>query len=392
MAHVLQVQGYNRRGGSERHTAILSRGLAERGWRVTVATPPGGVLNDPGVLGDSSILPVSLSGRCDIGSIARLVRFCRTERVDIVHTHCRNADLLGGIAARIARVPLITTIHGLFLDGNGNRGSDPVNRVYRGFLTRAPDLLIGISESVSRNARQVLGISDRGIVTVLNGSDPPTQEERSIRDRLSSSLRRKPGEILVVQAGALEPSKGVGTLLEAVIRLVRQGLPVRLVFVGSGSLEKEIRQTASEAGVSDRVDVLGTVPNAGPYLGAADIVCLASYWEGFGRVLTEAMSYGKPVVASRIGGISEIVSHERTGFLVEPKSTEEWSDALGRLVLDEHLRERLGRRGSERFESVFQADRFVEETEELILATLRRRQKTKSLGEGSTSLGARAVG
>jgi glycosyltransferase involved in cell wall biosynthesis len=377
MYHVLEVQGYNRRAGSERHTAILSRRLAARDWRVTVAAPPGGLLDDPGALGNASFLPMPLAGRTDLASVLHLVRYCRNEEVDIVHTHCRNADLLGGIAALAARTlrfhlrpRLVTTIHGMLVNAEGVAGGDAVNRAHRRFLARFPDHLFGISEAVSVNASRVLRLPASRVTTIWNGTDPPSADQLIESNRLALSLRRSADELLLVQAGALEPSKGADVLIAAVAELARCGHPVRLVLVGTGTWEPTLRGLVADSGLADRVTFPGAVPDAGIYLGAADVVCLASRWEGFGRVLTEAMSYGRAVVASRTGGIPEIVDDGVTGILLEPDAVDAWVGALSALLLDPMRRARLGARGRERFERLFHADTFAGATDNALRAVV----------------------
>ena len=371
MQHLLEIQGYNRRGGSERHTGILARGLGDLGWRITVAAPAGGCLDDSGALGRAGRLTVPLSGRFDLSSVAGIAGFCRREGVDLIHTHCRNADFLGGLAQRMARVPaLATTLHGMLRGPQGEDGGGVADRVHRELLRRWPHRLIGISQAVTERARRVLGPARVPITTVLNGSEPPTDEQVLESRRLRQRLLAGPEEVLIVQAGSLEPSKDPLTLLEATIRAARRGIPLRLLFVGSGSLEERLRTEARAAGMADRVVFAGEVPDAGPHLGAADVVCLASRWEGFGRVLVEGMSYGRPVAASRVDGIPEVVEDGETGLLVEPARVEAWTAALIRLAGDRGLRERLGAAGRRRFETRFGVDRFVRETDAVLRSVL----------------------
>jgi len=299
--------------------------------------------------------------------------------VDLVHTHCRNADLLGGAATLLARAGrrgggprLASTIHGMLVNAHGVVGNDWVNRTHRRFLAGAPDLLIAISEEVSANARELLGGTSAEMVTVLNGSEPPARDQEIESRRLTQSLRRSPDELLLVQAGSLEVSKGIDVLIDAVGELALDGIPARLVLVGDGSLREELELRTRTSAAAGRVVFTGAVPDAKPYLGAADVVCLASRWEGFGRILTEAMSFGTPVAASRTGGIIEIIDDGASGILVEPGSVADWARTLRRLAEDAGLRRRLAQAGQRRYEHLFRADRFVETTERRLQALLER--------------------
>jgi glycosyltransferase involved in cell wall biosynthesis len=260
----------------------------------------------------------------------------------------------------------------MLVNAEGMAGSDAVNRAHRRFLARYPDHLLAISRAVSDNACRILNLPTSQVTTIWNGTDAPTVDQLAESRRIAEALRHHADEKLLVQAGALEPSKGADVLIAALAGLVRGGHRVRLVLVGAGGWESTLRDSVVRNHLVDRVTFTGAVPDAGPYLGAADVVCLASRWEGFGRVLTEAMSYGRPVVASRTGGIPEVVEDGVTGVLVETDAVDAWVGVLSDLLLAPTRCAQLGARGKERFDRLFHADDFIEATEAALLGLVSR--------------------
>lgn len=168
--------------------------------------------------------------------------------------------------------------------------------------------------------------------------------------------------VLVVQTCWVIPAKGVADLLSAAKRVISQNPRVHFAIVGEGNYrEQYVRQTA-EMGLSEHVTWTGLIDDVfedGVYA-AADLVCLVSRWEeAFGWVIAEGMAAGKPVVATRVGGIPELVADGETGFLVPRRDIDAIAQKTLRLVNDPLLRERMGRAGRLAAEAKFDQKRNV---------------------------------
>ncbi len=192
---------------------------------------------------------------------------------------------------------------------------------------------------------------------IYNGVD-----EKRFNPRLDGDeMREKLGlgdEIVILTVARLVEQKGIKYLIDAVARL---GLDVKLVIKGSGPKERSLRNRAKKLGIEDRVVfVTEKLPEEDlPKLyTASDIFVLPSLYEPFGLVVAEAMASGLPVVASRIGGLKELVTPE-TGFLVEPRNPDELASKISILAGDKSLRERMGRAGRKRIEENFTWDKIA---------------------------------
>ena len=170
----------------------------------------------------------------------------------------------------------------------------------------------------------------------------------------------RPSEGLSVLCVArLAPEKGLDILVRAIADLVEGGTDVRLTLVGGGPLEASLRRRAERLGVAGRVRFAGAVgqDHMAAYYEEADVFCLPSFAEGLPVVLMEAMATGRPVVATRITGVPELVEDGVSGFLVAPGNVEQLAAALGRLAASPALRESFGRAGRLKVEEGFDAAR-----------------------------------
>lgn len=169
-------------------------------------------------------------------------------------------------------------------------------------------------------------------------------------------------EVILTTVSFLNPFKNPQTIIEACGRLAEQGLRFRLFVAGDGVLRHDLETLSRELGIKDRVKWLGHFADPSRLLQGSDIFVLASVGEAFGLVLPEAMACGLPVVATRSGGIVEIVEDQITGLLVEPLDSEALARALRRLIEDDELRRTLGTHGLKRVADEFTVDAVVANT------------------------------
>jgi spore coat protein SA len=189
------------------------------------------------------------------------------------------------------------------------------------------------------------------VCTIYNGVDLDRQSEISAGAWFRARYRIPADRILITQVSQMKPEKGVADLLEAA-RLALANYPdLHFAFVGDGKHLETYARRAVEMGIGEHVTWTGLIkdPVAEGVYAASDIVCLASRWqEAFGLVLAEAMSCKNPVVATRAGGIPEVVEDGKTGFLVNPGDTGALAEKLLRLAKDSELRAAMGQAGRER--------------------------------------------
>jgi glycosyltransferase involved in cell wall biosynthesis len=341
---LLEVLGYSRTGGAAESVVELTAAFARDGIEVTVAAP-----DEPGFgarvrRAGGRFVPVAMASRRDLSSFARLLMLMRRERFDAVHTHCRNADLHGGLAARATGTPLVVHLRGLLVDGEGALSSGLVDRIHRALLRRLPRRIVAISEAVRSRALAVLGVAPERVVTVRNGVEvgrfrAPARDAAALR----AEFAIPDGAPLLLAVGALGRCKGQDLLIDALA--ATRSAPHALI-VGDGDADGDelarLRAQAARRGVSARVRFAGRRDDVCDLLHAADLFVHPARWEGFGRVVAEAMAAARPVVATRVGGVPEIVADGVTGRLVDPELPDLLARAIDELLFDRSLARRLG--------------------------------------------------
>jgi glycosyltransferase involved in cell wall biosynthesis len=281
----------------------------------------------------------------DLLGLVELIVVVRRERPAIIHAHSSKAGILGRLAARLARVPVVFTAHGwAFKSETGWR-----SRLYRTAdrsLAPLTNKVVCVSEAEARIGLAAgTCLAERTVV--IRNPAPPVATPPGNDPRPS----RVP---LIVSVGRLKRPKDFATLVLAVARLKR--LPFRLQIVGDGPDRDEIRAAVAAAGLEDRVELLGERHDVPELLAEADVFVLSSRSEGLPIALLEAMAHGLPVVASDVGGISEALVHGDSGLLVPPADPAALADALGALLTDAELRERLGMSARIRCETSFELE------------------------------------
>jgi glycosyltransferase involved in cell wall biosynthesis len=344
---VLEVLGYSFAGGAATSVLELAGHLPAEGFEVSIAAPPERGFAERTAAAGARFFPVPMEGRGDWRSFAKLVQLLRRERFDVVHTHCRNADLHGGLAAKAVRATsrsrrprFVAHLRGFLVDGAGGTSRGLVDRVHRAFLERGPDRLIAVSEAVRRRALKLLRVPPERVATVLNGVDlerfaaPPA----AVRSRVRASLGVPEREPLLLCVGTLGRCKGQDVLLHALGLLPDA---VHAAFAGGGDALLELESLARRLGVAARVRFLGPREDVPELLASCDALVHPARWEGFGRAVAEAMAVGVPVVASAAGGLVELVQHEKSGLLVAPDRAGALAAAVRRLFDDRELAGRL---------------------------------------------------
>lgn len=323
---VLQLLGPST-GGVRRHVVHLSGCLQERGWPVVVAGPDG-VLDGLRALDRVVEVPPALAGRGLAGSLrrARSQLQAAVAGAGLVHAHGLKA---GWLAASVRPpAPVVLTLHNVVLPGSG-RGVDGALRAFESALPARSAVTMVVSAEMARRFTGTSGAHRVRVVAPVSPPPAPTGTVAETRARLGVG----PDEPLVVCVGRLHPQKGLDVLLGATAALRRRRVEVRVAFVGQGPLEGRLRRQAAMLGVDGMVTFAGPSANAADELAAADVVVVPSRWEGWPLVVSEALHLGRPVVASGVGGVPDMLDGA-PGWLVEPGNAQRLADALERVLDD----------------------------------------------------------
>ena len=298
--------------------------------------------------------------------ILRAARVLGEMKPDVVHSHGHFAGVLGRAAAWWSGVPI--TVHHLHTMDTTLRER---HRRLERFLARLSHLILCCSRAVADHARHVVGIPERLLRVVPNGIDPPPAVDRG--EALESLGRPAPPVIGCV--ASLAPHKGQAVLLRAVDYL-RPDRPLpTLVFVGDGPERAALEALAAERSRAARILFLGERRDARCLLPAFDVLVIPSLGrEGFGLAAIEAMDAAVPVVASRVGGLPEVVDDGRTGLLVPPGEPAALAAAVGSLLDRPELRHAMGAEGRRQVAERFRAAGLAERIENLYEEAIRARR------------------
>lgn len=335
-------------GGAEVHVIGLSEKLRERGHEVTIICPRGRPLTAELIARGLSVRTPRTTGKLDPVMLGRLVWSLRRDRVQVIHTHLSTASLLGSLAARLAGVPSLATVHGLNTRSCYNYAH----------------AIIAVSNAVKQHLAAQGMPSDR-ITVVHNGVDLRSFARPDDSQTVRQQWNLPKDAPILVTVGRLAPAKGHRDLIQALEILVRDGRrrEVRLLVVGVGALLSELRREAERRGVADRVIFAGFQRDVVPFLQVADIFVLPSVQEGLSLSALEAMALGKPVVAFRVGGTPEVVVDGETGLLVAPGQLDELAGALEQLLSDPEQARVMGRAGQLRVRRAFDLEQMVSRIE-----------------------------
>ncbi|HZK67402.1 MAG TPA: glycosyltransferase family 4 protein [Chloroflexota bacterium] len=320
------------------------------------------------------------------GGLARLVRrvalYLGQESVDLLHTHVLRADLVGGFAARLGhRTALVSTKH--------NMGYVPGQE---GWVRRSllywpamylPDRVIVVTEVLRRQLLLRLRLGTDRVVTIPNGIDTERTFQPAAREECRKELGIQEDDLVVCYTGRLVEGKGLDTLLAAAATVRSSGVRLKLLIAGDGPLDSHLRTHATQLGMEAAVLFPGFRSDIPQLLAASDIFALPSLSEGLPLSLLEAMSAGKPVVVTPVGGIPEVVQSGRNGFLVPARNETRLADALVRLLVDPHLREEMGRSARERVVESYSVERMVREYDAVYRGLVGPSGGEKAKGTGS---------
>jgi glycosyltransferase involved in cell wall biosynthesis len=275
----------------------------------------------------------------DLIALRGLIRKLRVGKYDLVHTHMSKAGFLGRLAAERAGIRhVVHTPHGNIFDGYFNPA---LTRLYvwmeRHAARRTSRIIELTPGGIEAHLAEGIGQRDQFRV-VFSGIDvAPYEEAIARRDETRAALGIEAGEILVGGVGRLAPVKGFGYFVELARKLTAELPTLRFVHAGEG---EEAERLAREA--AGTVTFLGPRDDIPRLMAAFDILVVPSLNEGMGRVILEAGAAGTPVVATRVGGIPDIVDDGETGLLVPPRSAAELATAVQRLVHSPERRRLMG--------------------------------------------------
>jgi glycosyltransferase involved in cell wall biosynthesis len=350
--NILQIVSAGDINGAVVHCALLTRELVRRGHNVTLVCKPHAWAGQQ-VAG----LPVEVVRsdlhRWPLDELRRIGQIARERNIDVIHTHMSRAHAFGVMLRMRSGIPCVATAHNRYVQLHwmfndfviGN--STATTKFHRRYnLVRR-----------SRSRTIPIFIDEQAIAGVGDGA----------RQRLRQSFGIEPNHVMIGQIGDVIPRKGLLYLVRSLKNVLAQNPQVRLLVVGqaknSADYLEQVKREAEKLGVAHAIQWAGQRRDVADLLAAIDVVALASLEESLGLSLLEAMAAARPVVASRVGGIPEVVADGETGLLVPATDTEALAAGIVRLAADPALRTRLGNAGQARVAAHFSTAAITDQIE-----------------------------
>jgi len=359
-------------GGAEMSLLMLLANLNRQQFAPVVILPKKGPLFERiQALGvDLKLLPLNKINIRNplpyMKTVWSLVKILRSHRIDLLHCNTGICNQYGMIAAKLARLPVVTHTRNIL-------GKRAFKRMFLG----GADVLIANSRAVADCYAKYIS-KDQRVEIIYNAVDTKYfHPENGYISRSRYNISK--GELVIGQIAQITPSKGQDIFIRALAQVVRIHPNVRALIVGdntiiddSGWFLDELKQLVKELGLVDKVIFTGFVENMVNIYSCLDMVVLPSKSEGFGRTIAEAMAMTKPIIATKVGGIPEIVVEGKTGLLVPSGDSKALAAAILKVVENPELAIKFSINGPKRIAKLFTIENNVKKTEQVYISLLEK--------------------
>lgn len=381
MIKVLHIHTLPIVSGSGINTFLSMQGMDRNLYEVELACAPGGRLIPLVQENHMKVRPFKnmvqpLHPLKDALTLLDLTAFFKRNFYHVVHTHNSKAGFLGRLAAKLAGVPVIVhTVHGFAFHDEEPLWRQVLFRNLERLGSHWCDKMIFISQPLIEWALKDQIVGEEKIAKIYSGIQldqfSPVKSEEKNKIRKKWNLKQKDHVIGIVSK--LWEGKGHGVLIEAFKLLKEKITDAKLVIVGEGHLYDELFRMVDTNGLRESVLFTGFQMDVSEIIATFDVAVLPSFFEGMGRVILEAMAMERPVVASRVGGIPDLIEQDVNGLLVCPGDVKELADALEKLLNDKRLARKMGREGRKRIKEQFSAHVMVQSIEKVYRELLSRK-------------------
>lgn len=352
---ILHLRPFFEPGGASKYIGTLSEGLSRRNHRIILACQNGDFhkreFQTCVIYKNIPLSPSTIKNLTS--SVIQIIHIIKKERIQIINSHHRFTSIIGKISSLYTGIPLISTMHEFKLDRSGMTALGLGKHI------------IAVSQAIKDHIIFQYKISPDRINVIRMGvtsSNPLTIYQKSL---LRHELGLDPVSFLIGCVGRLSLEKGQRYLFEAVPNILINCPNIQFVFIGDGPEKQNLESLVERKCLGHSVKFLGWRDDVDDIIDMMDLMVIPSINEGFGIVALEALSHRKPVIASQLGGLPEIIQSEKTGLLVQPGNSFALSDAIIRLLRDSDLRVQLGENGFQTATTDYSVSQLIDETERL---------------------------
>jgi glycosyltransferase involved in cell wall biosynthesis len=313
--------------------------------------------------------------RGDLTVIWKIINLIRRENIDLLHLHNAPGTFWGTLAAALGgvRIPIVRTEHRPYLP----QYLPWVYRALYRYMSRRAEKIICVSQSVKTSYLENFTGVSRRYVTIMNGIRTRAFTDRAPRAECRAQFKLPSEAHLIGTVGRLTPIKNQRLLIEATAIVRSKIADTHLAILGSGELMESLIAVAADLGLSDAVSFVSPTAEVEHFLGALDVFALSSDSEGLPLTILEALAAGLPVAATDVGGISEVIEDRINGYIVPKGSASTLAQAITLLMKSPEEAAIMGKRGREKVQRLFSADRMVREIEAVYNEVLSGRDKRK---------------
>lgn len=363
---VLHTEWSDGWGGQEHRVLGEMRGLAGRGHTITLVTRPQCRIRTEAEKVGIPVALLPLRRASDLASIVALRRLLRERSIEVVHTHSGVDTWIASVAAKWAGTPVLLRTRHLNL---------PLQRNWLNFVHYLPDRIITCGDAMRTQLIETAGFPAGQLISIATGIDFDEFRPGNPRESVRAALGIAAADFIVLMVGIIRRVKRHEVALRAFQRLLPELSHARLVLAGDGPIRPEIERLAAELNVAGRVQFLGFRNDVADLMGASDLLLLTSQSEGVPQAVTQALGLGLPVVATRVGGVPELIQHERTGLLIPPEDPEAAAVAILRCAHEPETARRLGVAGREHALAHFSLKAMLDKVERLCLDLLSEKKR-----------------
>jgi glycosyltransferase involved in cell wall biosynthesis len=337
-------------GGVETHLLSLVKRIKSEQYTFFIISPISENFQQKAEDFGAKIIPIQRYKPLDLSNVVKMAHILRSEKIDLVHAHSPTAAIQGRLAAKIAGIPSIVTVHSPAIQYYGERQTIKARSGRKIYITLDRFLNYTMTSALVYVSNQVFSLYlsehwtpiDRSFV-VQNGIDLGPYRSNPDRIKLRATFKIAPDLPVITYVGRLSNEKGVDTLLEAAATLknVYQS-KFKVWLIGTGEQEQELRSMVNDLNLQEDVDFLGQHEQVTDFLLASDCFVLPSRQEAMSIAIIEAMAAGLPCVVTDVGDNAQIIHDGQQGFVISQDSIDSLANILHKLILDADLRQRLG--------------------------------------------------
>ncbi len=356
-------------GGMKEHVLALLKNLNRKDFELGLACPGdsqvGAVARELGI----RVFPVDISGEItpwhDGQGTVRLAGIIRRWGVQVVHAHGAKAGLLARLSCLLVRKrpATVVTAHNFVYTGSVRGWKQKLLLGAEKRLLPLTDQFIAVSQGLRQEILNSQGIAPEKVMTIYNGLDLELFSEASDREQVRARLGLEPHRPVVGTVARFAPQKGLQYFIDMVACLEKQLPGIQYLVVGDGPLREKIESLAKSRGVREKITFTGFIADIPPILKAMDVFVLPSLSEGLGISVLEALACRRPIVATAVGGIPEIIANGENGLLVPPGSGSYLADGVAGLLNNPQLAQTLASRGFQQLEEKFSLQKMLKATE-----------------------------